>query len=176
MKVIATINKVSYLQVGILYQTIPTLALNFKLPVVLSVSVASLLLYSKNKREIMKLALYLRVFVLCALVSSASTISASGDLSNPDAQKIQLTEPERLQEYARRNYTWPLNNYSPNTSGWKSLMEERFAQVAEMDENRYEGYIQTIHSAFLGKTLILSLLHFWTFQFVSGVLLLFFCF
>lgn len=28
-------------------------------------------------------------------------------------------------------------------------MEERFAQVSEMDSDRYEGYIQTIHSAFL---------------------------
>lgn len=80
-----------------------------------------------------------------------ATTTRLGDLSNPDAQMIQLTEPERREEYAKRNYTWPLNNYSPDTPGWKALMEERFAQIAEMDANRYEGYIQTIHSAFLGE-------------------------
>ena len=62
-----------------------------------------------------------------------------------------LTESERLQEYAKRNYTWPLSNYNPNTEGWKRLMDARFAQVAEIEDSgpRYEGYIQTMHSAFL---------------------------
>ena len=87
--------------------------------------------------------------ILAAVSAESSVI---GDLSNPDAQKIQLVEPERRKEYTKRNYTWPLDNYSPNTPGWKALMEERFAQIGEMEENRYEGYIQTIHSAFLGKS------------------------
>lgn len=74
-----------------------------------------------------------------------------GNLDNPDNQGILLEEDHRLMEYQRRNYTWPLNNYNPNTPGWRSLMEERFAQVSELEDSgdRYEGYIQTVHSAFL---------------------------
>jgi hypothetical protein len=97
----------------------------------------------------------MRTFGLLVLAASvlsfACAESVVGDLTNPDAQKIQLIEPERRKEYEKRNYTWPLNNFSPNTPGWKALMSERFAQVGEMEEDRYEGYIQTIHSAFLGE-------------------------
>jgi hypothetical protein len=82
---------------------------------------------------------------------TAAALNKHGDLTNPDSQNIQLVEPERIVEYQKRNYSWPLNNYSPNTPGWRELMEERFAQVEELDNSgeRYEGYIQTIHSAFL---------------------------
>jgi hypothetical protein len=62
-----------------------------------------------------------------------------------------LIEPERIQEYQKRNYTWPLKNYLPNTTGWRELMEERLAQLGEMEGSgsRYEGFYQTIHSAIL---------------------------
>jgi hypothetical protein len=76
-------------------------------------------------------------------------LSQRGDLSNPDNQNIRLVESDRLAEYVKRNYTWPLQDYEPNTPGWRRLMTERFEQVTEMEENRYEGFIQTIHSAFL---------------------------
>jgi hypothetical protein len=74
-----------------------------------------------------------------------------GDLANPDNQNIQLIESDRTKEYHKRNYTWPIDNYNPNTLGWKSIMEERFHQVEEIQSSgaRYEAYIQTIHSAFL---------------------------
>ena len=54
-------------------------------------------------------------------------------------------------EYHKRNYTWPLPQYVPNTNGWKELMEDRFGQVAELEDSnaRWEGYIQTINSAYL---------------------------
>jgi len=72
-------------------------------------------------------------------------------LASEAKKQIRLTEPERIEEYNRRNYTWPLQNYSPNTEGWRDLMESRFKQVEEIEDSgrRYEGYIQTIHSAFL---------------------------
>ena len=62
-----------------------------------------------------------------------------------------LDERDRIEEYHKRNYTWPIKNYIPNTPGWANLMNERFQQVSEIPErgDRYEGYIQTIHSAFL---------------------------
>jgi hypothetical protein len=63
----------------------------------------------------------------------------------------QLIEVERKKEYLARNYTWPLpfESYVPRTKGWKDLMEHRFRQVAEIDDNdmRYEGYIQTLNAA-----------------------------
>jgi hypothetical protein len=81
----------------------------------------------------------------------AAATATVGDLSNPDDQNIWLTEPDRVEEYKKPNYTWPLNNYNPDTPGWKALMEERFRQVEELPTSgeRYEGFIQTVHSAFL---------------------------
>lgn len=66
----------------------------------------------------------------------------------------QLIESERLAEYERRHYVWPpmASEYKPATPGWKALMEERFAQVAEIDTDsgdRYEGYMQTISAALI---------------------------
>ena len=98
----------------------------------------------------MKLAL-LSFLALAISLGSAATTSRRGDLSNPDNQRIQLVESERIEEYNKRNYTWPIQKYIPNTPGWRQLMESRFAQVKEIESSgqRYEGYIQTIHSAFL---------------------------
>lgn len=62
-----------------------------------------------------------------------------------------LSEEDRLIGYHERNYTWPLSQYVPNTPGWKILMDERFRQVARLPDahSRYEGYIQTINSAYM---------------------------
>jgi hypothetical protein len=92
-------------------------------------------------------------FLALLLGASVRSVEASqrGNLANPDEQNIQLMESDRIEAYHERNYTWPIDSYVPNTAGWKSLMESRFQQVEEMEEpvKRYEGYIQTIHSAFL---------------------------
>jgi len=65
----------------------------------------------------------------------------------------QLIESERVAEFHRRGYTWPLelNHYRPATEGWKALMEHRLRQVAEIDNghDRYEGYIQTLNAAII---------------------------
>lgn len=60
-------------------------------------------------------------------------------------------EEERVEEYYKRNYTWPLNNWNPNTEGWKALMNRRFQQVEEIADrhSRYEAFVQTLHSAHL---------------------------
>lgn len=64
---------------------------------------------------------------------------------------LALSEQERLVGYHERNYTWPIERYVPNTPGWKDLMERRFRQVAQIENSgdRYEGYIQLMHSAAL---------------------------
>lgn len=68
-----------------------------------------------------------------------------------DGVSEPLVEPERIEEYHKRNYTYPLNTFVPNTTGWRGLMEARLAQLGEMEDSgrRYEGFFQTIHSAML---------------------------
>lgn len=62
-----------------------------------------------------------------------------------------LIESERVLEYQKRGYQWPSVEYVPNTTGWRDLMHERFAQIEEMPDagRRYEAFYQTISSAFL---------------------------
>lgn len=62
-----------------------------------------------------------------------------------------LQEYERIAEYEKRGYSWPLKEYTPNTDGWRQLMEERFKQVAQIKDHdrRYEGYLQTMQTSFL---------------------------
>jgi hypothetical protein len=65
-----------------------------------------------------------------------------------------LIETKRLAEYKKRHYSWPPadSEYKPDTPGWQALMEERFAQVAEIDigpGERYEGYMQTVSAALI---------------------------
>jgi len=61
-----------------------------------------------------------------------------------------MVESERLEEYKARNYTWPLPEMVPETPGWRRLMERRFRQIEAMEGSgkRYEGYMQTMSSAF----------------------------
>jgi len=93
--------------------------------------------------------IWTRILALCCLL--VGTQANQDHMKDPDNQRILLTESERVAEYHKRNYTWPLSNYMPNTAGWKKLMESRFRQVQEIKNRgqRYEGYIQTMHSAFL---------------------------
>ena len=63
----------------------------------------------------------------------------------------QLVETERIAEFHKRNYTWPIQEYVPNHPGWRALLEKRFAQVAEIKHRgqRYDGYMQMMHSSLL---------------------------
>lgn len=93
-------------------------------------------------------------FVLCAMVwpcISAETTSTHDHRANPDNHEVRLTEQQRVEQYHRRGYKWPIEDFVPNTTGWKDLMESRFRQVEEIENSgkRYEGFIQTTHSAFL---------------------------
>jgi hypothetical protein len=78
------------------------------------------------------------------------------DLPIPDVQEFDLIddeqlEAERIEAYHARGYLWPIPQYTPNTLGWRKLMDKRFSQVASIPDSgdRYEGYIQTVHSSFL---------------------------
>ena len=60
-----------------------------------------------------------------------------------------LIEPERVLEYQKRGYQWPLVDFVPNTTGWRDLMSERLAQIEQVPDagSRYEGYYQVVHAA-----------------------------
>eukprot|EP00980_Cylindrotheca_fusiformis_P011789 scaffold2816_cov121-Cylindrotheca_fusiformis.AAC.5 len=61
------------------------------------------------------------------------------------------TEEERVAEYHKREYKWPLRDdqYHPNTDGWRNLMKRRFAQIIANEElqERWDGWLQTMASA-----------------------------
>lgn len=61
----------------------------------------------------------------------------------------QLQESDRVAEYKKRNYTWPLNKFRPNTIGFKNLILSRLEQVRNLQTSgdRYEGFYRTIHTA-----------------------------
>lgn len=86
------------------------------------------------------------------LLSLSFVIHSVSSVPLQQHKERSLTEDERIEEYNKRNYTWPIdNNYKPNTEGWKQLMDERFHQIEEIDDpnERYEAYIQMMHSSFL---------------------------
>jgi hypothetical protein len=62
-----------------------------------------------------------------------------------------MYEADRLAEYERRNHSWPPRSFVPDTPGWRAVMEERFEQIQDMPRSgdRYEGYLQAVHSALL---------------------------
>jgi hypothetical protein len=83
---------------------------------------------------------YLSVVVLCVLFRSPSFLPLVDGA---------LVEEERIQEYNKRNYTWPIVDFVPNTTGWRQLWTDRLTQISELKDSgsRYEGYYQAIHSS-----------------------------
>jgi hypothetical protein len=75
----------------------------------------------------------LSCFLLTVIV--VSTVSAKAE------------ESERLLEYKKRGYVWPITKFNPNTEGWSKLMQERLGQVEEIDDDaqRYKGYVTTLY-------------------------------
>jgi len=53
---------------------------------------------------------------------------------HPRFPRVSLSEDKRLEEYAKRNYTWPIQKFVPDTVGWNNLMKERIGQVTELEE------------------------------------------
>jgi hypothetical protein len=62
-----------------------------------------------------------------------------------------LNEKDRVEEYFKRGYSYPVKDFLPNTEGWKDLMTRRMNQITEMEGTgeRYEAFYQVIHSATL---------------------------
>jgi hypothetical protein len=60
-----------------------------------------------------------------------------------------FTEEDRKEEFYRRGYSWPVENFIPDSPGWAALYEHRFRQAAEIEtkHDRWEAYAQLVSSA-----------------------------
>jgi hypothetical protein len=60
-----------------------------------------------------------------------------------------LYEDQRLEEYDRRNHTWPPleSEFLPATPGWRRLFQRRLQQVDRLsnEDNSYDAYINAIN-------------------------------
>ena len=67
----------------------------------------------------------------------------------------RFTEDERIEQYHKRGYQWPIQKFNPNTEGWNKLMTDRLNQVSEIDDDaeRYKGYTTTLYSALVVQNL-----------------------
>lgn len=61
----------------------------------------------------------------------------------------RYTEEERQAEYKRRGYTFPIEEFNPNTEGWHALMSQRVTQLMAnpVSQEKWDGWIQTMASA-----------------------------
>jgi hypothetical protein len=84
--------------------------------------------------------------VLVLLVSFATNTAGGGHQHQPP-----YTEEERRLEYSKRGHTWPLREYTPNTEGWRQLMDRRFSQIRALptgdSQGKWDGFIETLNSA-----------------------------
>jgi hypothetical protein len=91
------------------------------------------------------------IIVRLLLLFFLVTVCSSNNNNNDNNAVAPLTdwEEERMAEYHKRNYTWPIPQYVPQTLGWRKLMDHRFRQAAEIEDSqhRYEAYAQTVSAA-----------------------------
>ena len=81
-------------------------------------------------------SLALFVLLWATLLSETSTVSA-------------FDETERIKQFYAQNNTWPIEEFSPETPGWRKLFEHRLRQVAEIEDrgDRFEGFAQTLSAS-----------------------------
>ena len=62
---------------------------------------------------------------------------------------IAETEEERLAQYYKKGYTWPITEFQPNNPGWNKLFQHRLRQVEEIEDrqDRFEAYVQTLSAS-----------------------------
>ncbi|KAG7343140.1 hypothetical protein IV203_021085 [Nitzschia inconspicua] len=87
--------------------------------------------------------------------SSAAAVFFAAFFFSWNTSSARLTEDERLLQYEKRGYEWPIKAFKPNTEGWNTLMNERLNQVSEIDDEteRYKGYVTTLFPALVVSNL-----------------------
>ena len=90
-------------------------------------------------------------FTKIRVMSTALLVVFAMNMLIVTCQAAPLIETERVEEYHKRNYTYPYTSFTPDTPGMHKLMEKRFRQIEQIPERgaRYEGFIQTINAAVL---------------------------
>jgi len=60
-----------------------------------------------------------------------------------------MYENERVNEYHKRKYKWPIEAFVPETEGWRKLMQRRLKQIQFIEDGmgRYNAWVQVIGSA-----------------------------
>lgn len=93
--------------------------------------------------SIVQLATSLLILTLTKNILPATASEAINAI--PDY--LERSEKARVQGYKSRGYEWPIPKFIPNTEGWKQLMEDRLAQVSEIEDpaQRFQGYVQTVY-------------------------------
>ena len=80
---------------------------------------------------------FLRIPTLVVAVNlcfgAAAAAATDEVIRHPSFPKTKLNEDERRAEYDRRNYTWPIEKFVPDTAGWNNLMKQRMGQVDELE-------------------------------------------
>ena len=62
---------------------------------------------------------------------------------------IAMRETDRVAEYHKRGYQWPLNATIPNTEGWRRNQFRRIAQIERIQKNKkkYDAWLHIMASA-----------------------------
>jgi hypothetical protein len=64
-----------------------------------------------------------------------------------------MSEEDRMAEYHKRGYKWPLPELVPNTDGWRRIFDRRFKQLQRIKDSnkKYNGWVQTMSAAIVAK-------------------------
>ena len=92
----------------------------------------------------------LPLLALLLLIVAAILPHASSQRRNSSQRrKPAYTEDERQAEYIKRGHSFPFAKYTPNTEGWKRLMDQRYTQVQALTniQMKWDGWIQTNSAA-----------------------------
>lgn len=66
------------------------------------------------------LVLVLLQVLVGPLVGPVRTVAGASE-----QRKAAYTEEERRNQYVKRGHTFPFHDYTPNTTGWRRLMDQR---------------------------------------------------
>lgn len=84
--------------------------------------------------------LFLWIVVFFAFWKATLCSGATDEvIRHPQFPQVKLSEDDRLEEYNKRNQTWPIEKFVPDNEGWNKLMKERLEQVEEL-----EGLVSTV--------------------------------
>jgi hypothetical protein len=84
-----------------------------------------------------------RCFILLLVLLASQNLPLSNGI---------IYEHERLEEYHRRNHTWPPleSEFLPATEGWRRLYQRRLKQVDRLsDDNSWDAYITAVNNALI---------------------------